>query len=290
MQAARGRAGAVYIGRVGEVGLFGPETLTWRINRENALLIGGGRALVLQVAHPLVAAGVAQHSNYREDPFGRLQRTLEVTTTIVFGRPEESEQAAKQLWNRHSLVKGTTDESGGRYPTATPYDAHDPALLMWVHATLVDTSILVYDRYVRRLSAAERRDYYEEQKLLGEQYGIPREQMPDDYDAFVAYFERMVDDELAATDALRDVVDSILDPELPTAAKVAARPVLAAMRLATVGLLPPALRERLGFSWSARRERLLAASCRAVRGVLPLVPAVAREFPAARKARKRITA
>lgn len=273
---------------MGEAGLFGPETLTWRVNRENALLIGGGRALVLQVAHPLVAAGVAQHSNYREEPFGRLQRTLEVTTTIVFGSPEESEKAAQQLWSRHSVVNGETDEPGGRYPDGTPYDAHDPALLMWVHATLVDTSILVYDRYVKPLSAAERRDYYEEQKLLGERYGIPREAMPADYDEFSAYFAHMVDEELAATDALRDVVNSILDPDLPTAAKVAARPVLAAMRLATIGLLPPALRDRLGFGWSARRERVLAASCRAVRGVLPLVPAVAREFPAARRAKKRL--
>ncbi len=270
------------------VALFGPQTLTWRINRENALLIGGGRALVLQGAHPRVAAGVAQHSNYREDPFGRLQRTLEVTTTIVFGAPEESERAAQQLWNRHSLVNGTTDEPGGRYPRGTGYDAHDPALLMWVHATLVDTSILVYDCYVRPLSLAERRAYYEEQKLLGEKYGIPREEMPADYDAFVGYFGRMVEEELAVTNALRDVVNSILDPELPTAAKVAARPLLAAMRLATVGLLPPPLRDRLGFSWTPNRERLLGASCAAVRGVLPFVPAVAREFPAARQAKKRL--
>ena len=273
---------------MGDAGLFGPETLTWRINRENALLIGGGRALVLQVAHPLVAAGVAQHSNYRQDPFGRLQRTLEVTTTIVFGSPDEAARASKQLWNRHGIVNGTSDESGGRYPEGTPYDAHDPDLLMWVHATLVDTSILVYDQYVRALSLDERRAYYQEQKLLNEQYGVPLEAMPESYDDFVAYFERMVDEELAVTDALRDVVGSILDPELPAAAKIAARPLLGAMRLATVGLLPVTLRERLGFDWSPRRERLLGASRTAVRGMLPLMPALAREFPAARKAKKRV--
>jgi uncharacterized protein (DUF2236 family) len=273
---------------VSDAGLFGPETLTWRINRENVLLVGGGRALVLQVAHPLVAAGVAQHSNYRRDPFGRLQRTLDVTTSIVFGDPEECERASSQLWKRHSVVNGSTDEPGGSYPEGTPYDAHDPALLMWVHATLVDTSIMVYDRYVRRLTAHERSAYYEEQKLLGDKYGIPREAMPETYGDFVAYFDRMVADELAVTAALRDVVDSILDPDLPTAAKLAAKPLIAAMRLATIGLLPPSLRERLGYDWSPSRERMLSASRTAVRGMLPLMPAVAREFPAARRARKRL--
>lgn len=273
---------------MGEAGLFGPETLTWRINRENALLIGGGRALVLQVAHPLVAAGVAQHSNYRTDPFGRLQRTLDVTTRIVFGDPEEAERASKALWNRHGVVNGTTEEAGGRFPAGTPYDAHDPELLMWVHATLVDTSILVYDRYVRALGDAERGAYYQEQMLLGEKYGVPRDAMPADYADFRTYFDRMVADELAVTEALRDVVDSILDPDLPAAAKFAARPLIAAMRLATIGLLPPDLRDRLGYTWTARRERVLDASRTAVRGVLPLMPAVAREFPMARRARKRL--
>ena len=75
-------------------GLFGPDSLTWRVNREGALLLGGGRALLLQVAHPLVAAGVSQHSNYREDPFGRLYRTLDTVTTIVFGSASDAKAVA----------------------------------------------------------------------------------------------------------------------------------------------------------------------------------------------------
>ncbi len=274
---------------MGEAGLYGPETLTWRINREGVLVAGGGRALVLQVAHPLVAAGVAQHSDYRSDPFGRLQRTLDVTTTIVFGTVEEATAASERLWSRHGLVKGTSDEAGGRFAAGAPYEAQDPALLMWVHATLVDTAIAVYDRYVAPLSAAERAAYYDEQKLLGEQFGIPREAMPATYDDFCNYFDRVVAEELAVTDSLRDVLDSILDPELPPAAKLAVRPMISLVRLLTVGLLPQRLREELELAWSPRDQRLLDVSG-ALRRVLPLVPAHARVFGAARSAERRLAA
>src|SRR4051794_40676166 len=132
-----------------ETGLFGPDSLTWRINREGALLLGGGRALLLQVAHPLVAAGVAQHSNYREEPFRRLYRTLDTVTTIVFGSMPEAEEAAARLHRVHARVKGEAEDG-------TRYAATDPDLVMWVHATLVDTSLVVYENYIGPLSLDER--------------------------------------------------------------------------------------------------------------------------------------
>src|SRR5919201_1183445 len=144
-----------------DAGLFGPGSVTWRVNREGVLLVVGGAALVLQVAHPLVAAGVAEHSNYREDPWGRLYRTLDLTTKIVFGSTEVAEEAAARIRHVHGRVHGETTEPGGRYPAGTPYDARDPELLMWVHATLVDTSLLVYTRYVGPLSIGEQQRYYE---------------------------------------------------------------------------------------------------------------------------------
>src|ERR671937_680596 len=160
---------------MGDAGLFGPESLTWRVNREGVLLLGGGAALTLQVAHPLVAAGVAEHSNYREDPWGRLYRTLDLTTKIVFGSTKTAKEASDRIKRVHARVHGVTKEPGGRYPVGTPYDARDPELLMWVHATLVNTSLLVYTRYVGSLTIAEQQGYYEEQKVLGEQFGIPRD-------------------------------------------------------------------------------------------------------------------
>src|SRR6266513_11089 len=174
-------------------GLFGPGSVTWRVNREGVLLLGGGAALILQVAHPLVAAGVAEHSNYREDPWGRLYRTLDLTTKIVFGSAEAAEEAAARIRHVHERVHGVTREGGGRYPEGTPYDARDPELLMWVHATLVHTSLQVYTRYVGPLTIEEQRRYYEEQKTLAEQVGVPRERQPEAFADFNDYVRGMVE-------------------------------------------------------------------------------------------------
>src|SRR5437763_17219877 len=183
-----GRDGRLHPAAMSDAGLFGPGSLTWRVNREGVLLLGGGAALVLQVAHPLVAAGVEEHSNYREDPWGRLYRTLDLTTKIVFGSTTEAEEAAARIWHVHGRVRGVTREPGGRYPAGTPYDARSPELLMWVHATLVNTALEVYTRYVDPLTIDEQRAYYEEQKLLGEQFGVPREHQPDTFPDFNDYF------------------------------------------------------------------------------------------------------
>jgi uncharacterized protein (DUF2236 family) len=262
-------------------GLFGPESLTWRVNREGVLLLGGGRALILQVAHPLVAAGVAQHSNYREDPWGRLLRTLDLTTRIVFGDSETSGEASERLLRLHARVRGVTREPGGRFPAGTPYAAIDPDLLMWVHATLVDTSLLVYDHYVRPLSIAERRRYYDEQMTLCEAYGVPRERQPPTYAAFNEYVaEALESDVIAVTDTLRAVVDATLRPPLP----FPVRPLVEAMNLATVGMLPGRLRDELGLPWGPNRARILAASRSLLRRTLPLLPGMLRQFPRARRA------
>ena len=267
-------------------GLFGPDSVTWRVNREGVLLAGGGSALVLQLAHPLVAAGVSQHSNYREDPWGRLYRTLDLTTKIVFGSTATAEEASARIRHTHGRVRGKSAEGGGAYPSGTPYDARTHDLVMWVHATLVHTSLLVYQRYVKRLTIAEQLRYYEEQKLLGEMFGVPREHQPATFAEFNEYFESMLaSDRLAVTDALRDVVDAVMNPELP----FLARPVVEALNLATVGHLPAALREELGLPWGPHRARMFEASRFVLSAALPVLPKLLREFPPARSADRRVS-
>ena len=259
-------------------GLFGPGSLMWRVNREGALLLGGGRALLLQVAHPLVAAGVSQHSNYAEDPWGRLYRTLDLVTRIVFGTRVEAQEASDRIWRVHTRVNGVSDEG-------VPYDANDPALLMWVHATLVDTSVLVYTKYIGSLSAAEREAYYEEQILLGEMFGVPREHQPPTYREFNEYFDEMVHGgTLRVTPALRDVAAATLRPDLP----FLARPAVEALNFFTAAHLPEWLRDELGMSWGPNRRRLDSASRAMVRGVLPVLPRLLRDFPLARSAERRV--
>jgi uncharacterized protein (DUF2236 family) len=272
---------------MGDVGLFGPGTVTWRVNREGVLLVGGGAALILQAAHPLVAAGVAQHSNYRQDPWGRLYRTLDLTTKVVFGDMRTADEAARRIRATHGRVQGVTEENGGRYPKGTRYHANDPELLMWVHATLVRTALDVYERYVGSLTIAEQRLYYDEQKTLAEMFGVPKERMPDTWVAFNQYFDDALEsDRIAVTATLRDVVDATLRPKLP----FIARPLVDALNLSTVGLLPERLREELGLPWSPSRERLLEASGATLRRIIPALPILLRVFPLARSAERRVRA
>jgi uncharacterized protein (DUF2236 family) len=254
-----------------------PGSVAWRVSSEGALLLGGGRALILQVAEPRVAAGVGSFSNYREAPWRRLYRTIDLTTRIVFGDARSSARAADRLRMVHARIRGR-DDSGGRYP------ALDPDLLMWVQATLLDTSLLIYDRYVRRLRDRERAEYYEQMKPVGEAYGIPRAHQPPDWAAFREYFCSMLESGLRVTETTRDVADSVLNPELPMTARIPARPAVEAVRLLTVGTLPSALREELGLDWGPLRERLLGASQDTIRRLLRFTPGPLRQFPAARRA------
>jgi uncharacterized protein (DUF2236 family) len=265
-----------------DTGLFGPDSLTWRVNREGALLLGGGRALLLQVAHPLVAAGVAEHSNYRHDPFGRLYRTLDTVTTIVFGATPEAKDAAARLHRVHTRVNGEAEDG-------TPYDATDPTLLMWVHATLVDTSLLVYENYIGPLSLDERNGYYEEQKRLGVEYGIPYEHQPETYSDFCKYVDETVNGgTLQVTADLRDVAAATMRPKLPV--PFVGRPVVEYFNLVTTALLPAWLREELGMAWGPRRERVHAAQRNVIRRLIPVLPSLLRDFPPARTAERRARA
>ena len=251
--------------------MFAPGSLTWRVNGESVLLLGAGRALILQVAHPGVAAGVAQFSNYRAEPWKRLYRTLDTTLKIVFGDRETSAAASARLRRFHTRVNGSDDRGD-------PFRALDPELLLWVHATLIDTSLTVYQRYVRALTASELDRYYEEMKTLGEAYSIPRDAMPSDYGGFRDYWDSMLADGLRVTATTRDVADAVLRPDLMPLAW----PAVELVRLVTVGTLPPSLRSELGLRWGSNRERALAGSQAAIRRAMPLLPALVRRFPKAR--------
>src|SRR6266849_5994420 len=143
-------------------GLYAEDSITRRDNRENVLFLGGGRALLMQLAHPKVAAGVDEHSDFRTHPLRRLRRTVLMTMAIVFGERDTALAAARAVNQVHGRVRGQD------------YRALDPDLLLWVHATLVDSALVTYEAFVQRLSASERDDFYQESKVAGELLGIPR--------------------------------------------------------------------------------------------------------------------
>lgn len=247
--------------------MFGADTVSARLISESVLLLGGPRALLMQLAEPRVADGVAQHSEFEADPFGRLVRTLDAMTIIAFGRREEAERVLGHLRKVH-------DQVTGEVPPGIPYIANDPELLHWVHATLVDTVLEVERRYLGYLSAEEREQYYEESKRLARAFEIPDEVVPPDLDSFLAFMDQR-SSTLEVSDTARRLCRSILSPPVPLIPGVAWEPI----RLVTVDLLPRPLREGYGLDWGAYRKRLLRSSQLAVRLVLPRIPRPVRNLP-----------
>src|SRR5262249_48940979 len=215
--------------------LFGPTTVTWKVNREAVILLGGGCALLLQVAHPLVAAGVAAHSEFKREPLQRLWRTLDLMLTITFGDALRALAAVRAIERVHARVHGTLDTDVGSFSRGTRYDANDPALLLWVHATLVDTALRVYELVVGPLSRADRAAYYEESKIVARLLGIPAARIPRTLRAFREYMDGMIDgDVLAIGAAASDIAESILRPPLP----IGLRQAFQIPNVVTIGLLP----------------------------------------------------
>lgn len=242
-------------------GLFPSDAIVRRVDAEPVLLLGGGRALLMQLAHPSVAAGVADHSDFRRDPLTRLQRTLDATYTIVFGSEEQARATAEGIRRVHDRVTGPG------------YAANDPELLLWVQATLVDTALRVHARFLRPLSPTEAARYYEESTLVAEVLGVPRADQPADLAAFRDYVRTMVGS-LEVTDTARQVARAVLHPRLPLA-----EPALGLGRQLTVGLLPAPLRLRYGFEWDRQRQAALDVTCLGVRQVLSRVPSGLRRMP-----------
>ena len=187
-------------------GVFGPGSMVWRIDREAAVFLAAGRALLLQLAHPWVAAAIAEHSRTLADPIGRFHRTFGVVFTMVFGTTDEAAAAARRLHRRHTAIAGTLGEAVGAHPAGERYRANDVAALRWVFATLVDSAIVAFELVNPPLSAAEHEAYYAQSRLFAGFFGIPQAVLPADWPAFARYFEDMLaSDEIAVGGAARAI-------------------------------------------------------------------------------------
>jgi uncharacterized protein (DUF2236 family) len=266
---------------------LGAGSTTWKLHGEMVLLAGWGRAILLQLAHPLVAQGVAAHSallTERRGRLRRLERTLSAMLTLTFGTPEEVEEVARTINGIHDRVHGHLGAQQGIFPERAPYTAHDPALLTWVHATLVDSLLLTYELFVAPLTTEERNRYCMESTGIGPLLGIPPGHLPRSTAELTRYMDAMLGGgAIAVTDPARALAHEVLHPP----AFLIGRPLVALARLPTVGLLPPAIRRAYGLPWSARHERALGVLAAGVRGLLPLLPSTLRHWPAARAARAR---
>ncbi len=236
---------------------FPAGALVRQVDGEAVLVLGGGRALLMQVAHPKVALAVRQHSDFEGNPLLRLQRTLGAAYTVVFGTPAQAERATSAVARVHARVRGDG------------YRADDPELLLWVHATLVDTALRVHGRFLRPLTSGEAECYYQQSTSVCEAFGVPRERQPADLDAFRLYVRTMVGHLAEGLSAeSKEVAAAVLHPRLP----LVAEPFMALARELTAGLLPAPLRRAYGLAWDPGRQAILDGAALAARAVLPHVP------------------
>jgi uncharacterized protein (DUF2236 family) len=258
-----------------------------RINREVVLLLGWGPAILCQLAHPLVAAGVADHSSFRAHPRVRVRRfrgTLRAMLALTFGGPDEVARAAAGINAIHDRVHGRLRRPAGRFGTGAAYSAHDPELLRWVHATMLDLMLRTFEQYVGQLTVGEKDSYCMEASGVEPLLGIPQGFLPASTAELQEYMETMLaSDQIVVTPKARMLAREVLSPPL----LAFARPLLWVAQLATVGLLPPTIRAAYGFRWNSRREAAHRLCAGLTRHLLALTPPLIRHWPAARHAESR---
>ena len=250
-------------------GYFAPESVIRRVADSLLVpLLAGGSAVLLQVAHPLVAAGVGAHSDYRRDLWRRLSRTLETFYFIVYGSREEADRAALAVERVHRCVDGRTSEPLGVFPAGTGYSASDPELMLWVHATLLETALAVHTRFASHLERREEEVFYREMAIVASLLGLPRSAMPATLLDFRAYLEAMLSGPvITVTAPAREIAAVVLGAPLPAPLRLLAP----AHRLATAGFLPPRLRDEYGLRWSGAHAAALPVAARSLLlGATPL--------------------
>jgi uncharacterized protein (DUF2236 family) len=292
-------------------GLYGPSSEAWRLNREAALLLGAGPlAVLLQVAHPLVAEGVAQHSTFTSDPWARLEGTLSSYLRIVYGSERVARTEIRRLNVLHRTVTGPVGDPSAAARFGVTYAARDPDLSLWVHATLIWATLLTVERWLAPVARERRARFYDETRVVGMLFGVPEDRLPANLEAFEGYVAAMLgrDGPVHPTSTSRELAKAILHPPLApvverggvadalgpaapgiaNALRRAPRSVLTPMLVPAVGLLPDALRQELGLSWGPVERALDAWLVTMWRAWRPLFPPAVRWFPQALAAYARV--
>ena len=256
----------------------GPGSITWKVNREVVVVAGWGRAILLQLAHPAVAAGVHGHSSFRgslRSSLRRLHSTVRAMLSISFGDSEQMITAAAGINMIHSRVRGRAAD-GAR----EAYSARDPALQRWVHATLLESMPITYERLVGPLTPGERDRYCAEAAIMEPLLGMPTGSLPRDSSQLDTCMRGMLEGGgLAVTDTSRALARAVLYPPRWRVAW----PAFRAVQLLTIGTLPPSIRQAYGFEWRERDERALARWTALLRTAVRLLPPLARQWPIARR-------
>jgi uncharacterized protein (DUF2236 family) len=268
------------------LGFYGPGSHMWRINREAVLLGAGPAALLLQIAHPLIAEGVAQHSDFERDPFARLRSTLRTTMDMVFGDGPTASRALGRLNGVHATVRGdVTDPAAHAATGASAYRALDPELLLWVQATLIVTSVRAYRHWVGPLSDAETEAFWQEARSLAPRMGIPLDRSPATWPDLMAYWDRMLAPAgpIQVTPTALRLAPTVLRPPFPWVPPA----IVDLAGLPGMALVPARIRDAFGIAWTPRHQQLARVLDAGIRLWVRSVPSDWRAMPPARAAERR---
>ena len=248
-------------------GLFGPDSVSWKVNREAGLFLAAGRATLLQLAHPWVAAAITEHSRTLHDPIGRFHQTFRVMFTVSFGSVEQAIGVARHLHARHQSIRGTMPETLGAFAAGSQYAANEVDALRWVYATLIDSTITAYDLVLPALTPAERERYYAESRLSAAFFGLSPDLWPGDWQQFEEYMESMyLSDTLTVSPAARHLAQQVLSGagswlRIPSW-----------YRALTARLLPPRFRKDFGLAHGGPAKRSAERALRWARRLYPRLP------------------
>lgn len=248
-------------------GIFGPHSVSWKIDREAALFLGAGRAALLQLAHPWVTTALTQHSALLQDPIARFHNTFRVVFTMVFGSATQAFSSARSLHELHTRIRGEIRSPVAGYTAGSYYEANQIPALRWVYATLVDSAVLAYDWVLPPLTMSEREEYFAESKVFASLFGIPPDELPKDWEGFKAYMTATFESDVLG---VGETAVS-LGHELLSGAGSWLRPPMW-YRALTTRWMPERLRKEFRLEFGA-------AECRTVERAQKWLPTVYRRLP-----------
>lgn len=259
---------------------YSPDSTIWKINREQVILLGGARALLMQIAHPLVAESVYHHSYVFTKPILRLRRTLDLTLSMVFGTVEEVQHATDEINRVHRPATGRLENATGDYQAGTPYNPRNPKLALWVYATLIEGAIHGYENYLRPLSAEDKQAYYQDSKQSIGLLGVKPSRLPATYDGLMDYMQTaMTSGEVVVGETARKIAPYILGQN-----RWYLKPVSYPVSKMTTYLLPDPIREQYGFTINRAEATAVKLGLSLTRKSIPLLPSILRHVPPYRRA------
>lgn len=265
-------------------GPFGPHSMLWTIARESALIFGGLRSVLLQLAHPFVSESLKYVSDQAKNARERFVITMYYCSLLTFGESREVSTAARQVFTIHSRIAGELSHDIGAFRRGRHFQANDPAALWWVAATLWDSSVLAYETFVRPLSTEEKDAYLADCRRWSRLFGIPESMMAPSWSDFERYMADMLaSDKLAVSQRAQEAADHIMRPPNKLTA-----PLYSWMATITAVQMPPSLRDAFGLHFGEREQRTFDRTVRIARPIIRRLPKSLRYNPIYIRATRRV--